>query len=445
MSVPLTGTYGFFTRMGAFIGEYNRVASAYGSGVTSGFQSIWTQFATSNQQAVENLPSAVEAYRNTGLQYQNTLQGDAQLASLLQVADDTSVNPYTVPQSIQVLRNQMALNGSSINRPTLGSTVTDGSSNDGDAVVVVSTTNIYGEPLDMTYNETFTLIATQSGTGFTGTVAAVGELAVAINSANWPGGSGASVSIPITDPAADGVITDGGFANWEGTGDNTPSDWTIVNGDAGVTVFKSVAGGVRSGTDAAQITSDGSQATQLAQTVSLEPNTVYAFTFQAKIDTITGTGTFRIALSDGDGNILSNDAAASLSYTRDLNGQIGTSYSQFTVFFSTPRQLPETVRLQIGTSVAATAGRVITFDLVNGVAATPLYGLAGSGTSGPFAACFAGSTAAATGDTWTVVFTNSLTTRSFVWGMERLFQMRANGLYFPSSVTPSISDTLVTN
>lgn len=445
MSVQLTGTYGFFTRAGAFIGEYNRVAAQYGSDLTSGFQSIWTQFASSNQAAVENLPSAVAVYRNTGVQYQNTLQADANLAALLQVADTESVNPYTFPQAINVVRNQMALDGSSINRPTLGSSVTGGASNDGDTVVVVSTTNIFGEPLDMTYNETFALTVTQSGTSFTGSVAAVGQLAVGINSYNWPQGSGASATVPITDPATDGVVTDGGYADWEGTGDNTPTNWDILNGSAGVTVFKSVAGGVRTGTDAAQITSDGSQATQLAQNVSLQINTVYAVTFQAKINTITGTGTFRIALSDGDGNILTDDAGTSLSYTRDLNGQIDTTYTQFTAFFSTPRQLPETVRVQIGTSVAATAGRVITFDLVQIVAATALYGPAGTGTYGPFCAAFAGVAAPATGDTYSVVFTNSLGTQSFVWGSERLYGMRANGLYYPSSVSPNISDSLVTH
>lgn len=444
MAVTLVGQEGYFTREGKWIGEYNRVAAVYGSDLTNGFLGIWGQYASSDQAAVQNYPNAVDAYRNTGLTYQSTLQGDAQLSSLLQVARDTSVVPYSVIQSVIILRSQMVTTADSINRPTLGGTSTPDGDNIGNAVVAVSTTNIYGDPLDMTFNETFTCTATQSGTTFQGSLACVGELAISPNLHTWPGGSGANATASIVDPAVDGLITDGGFASWSGTGSNTPDDWDIINGDAGVTVFKSAAGGVRAGTDAAQITSDGAQATQLAQDVSLSPNTVYALTFQAKINTATATGTFRIALTDGDGTVLTDDAGAALSYTRNLNGQIGTAYAQFTVFFSTPRQLPSTVRLYIGTSVAATAARVITFDLVGIVAATPLYGMQNSGTSGPFVACFAGSTASATGDFYEATFTNSLGTKSFVWGMERIFGLRNNGIYLPSSGSPTIADSLVT-
>ncbi len=109
-----------------------------------------------------------------------------------------------------------------------------------------------------------------------------------------------------------------------------------MNGAAGVTVFKSVSGGARTGTDAAKIVSDGASATQLTQSVTVSPNTVYAVTFQAKINTTTATGVFRIALCDGDGTVLQNDAGVDLSYTRNVNGQVGTSYTQFTAFFSTP-------------------------------------------------------------------------------------------------------------
>lgn len=41
MSVTLTGTGGYFTRSGAIIGEYNRVAALYGSAATTGFNAIW--------------------------------------------------------------------------------------------------------------------------------------------------------------------------------------------------------------------------------------------------------------------------------------------------------------------------------------------------------------------------------------------------------------------
>lgn len=443
MPLNFTGSEGYFTRLGVLAGEYNRVAAVYGTGLTAGFQSIWNQYASSDQAAVQNLPDAVTAYRNTGLQYQSTLQGVAQTSSLLQVSDSQTVNPYTVPQSIRLVALAMDASAQSINRPTLTSSVASGAGNSSDTQFSVSTTNIYGDPLDMTYNEVFTITVTQSGTSYSGTAVAAGQNSVGANAWNWPQGSGATVSVPIGDPATDGIVTDGGFALWTNT--NTPTRWSIISGTAGSTILQDASGGVRTSTKCLEIVGNGSETTQVAQDVSLQINTVYAVTFQAKINTLTATGTFRVCLTDGNNVLLSNDAGTSLSYTRDLNGQITTSYQQFTVFFQTPRQLPSTVRLQIGLSVAATSGRQIRVDLVGMVAATPLYGSPNTGTSGPFISAFSGSLAPATGDTYTATFTNSLGTQSMVWGSERLYGMRNNGLYWPSSVSPSISDSLVTH
>lgn len=443
MPFSFIGTYGYFTRLGCFGGEYNRVAAQYGSDLTNGFQSIWAQYATSNQAAVQNLPAAVDSFRNSGFQYLSVLQGDAQYSSLLQAADSFSVNPYTVPQSISVVRTAMVASGETINRPTLSSSVASGSLNESDTQFAASTTNIYGDPLDMTYNEVFTVTVTQSGTSYSGSAVAVGQLAVNTNAYNWPQGSGASASVPITDPATDGLITDGSFEAWTNT--NTPTNWDIISGTAGTTILQDPSGGVRTSTKCLEIVGNGAETTQVAQDVSLSINTVYAVTFQAKINTLTATGTFRVCLTDGNNVLLSNDAGTSLSYTRDLNGQITTAYQQFTIFFQTPRQLPSTVRLQVGLSVAATAARQIRIDNVQMVAATPLYGAPNTGTSGPFLAAFSGAEAPATGDVFYATFTNSLGTQSFVWASERMYGMRANGLYWPSDVSPTIPDNLVTH
>lgn len=446
MSVTLTGQEGFFTRAGVFIGEYNRIAALYGSAQDAGFLSIWSQFASADQAAVQGLPDAVTAFRSSGASYQSTLVADGQQAMLLQVARTESLVPYSVAQALTLVRDQMVATAQSINRPTIGGSSAAGASNLGDTVIAVSTTNIYGDPLDMTLPEVFTITCTAEGNDYNATLQAVGQAAVSPTAYNWPQGSGVSRSLTTLDPAGSGgLLTDGGFANWSGTGTNTPTNWDILNGAAGTTIFRSVAGGVRTATDAAQITSDGASATQLTQDVSVSVNTVYAACFFAKINATTATGTFRIALTDGDGTVINNDAGTPLSAEYDLNGEIDTTYAIHTVFFSTPRQLPSTVRLQIGTSVAATAAREITFDLVGLVAATPLYGLAGSGTSGPFLTAFSGADPTAIDDTWTATFTNNITTQSFALGAERVYGLRNLGVYFPSDVSPTISDSLVTH
>jgi hypothetical protein len=435
MSVTLTGYAGYFTRQGVVIGEYNRVADVYGSNLTTGFESIWVQFASSDQASVQDLPGVVDQYRLSGQQYQTTLVRDGQLASLLQASREAVVTPYSYQQSVAVVAAQMRDTSQTVQRPTIAATVTPDAGNLGDTTLAVGLVNPYGDPLDMVMAEDVTVTCTNSSVNYGETLQAVGENTVPSNSYLWPAGSGASTSLLVTDTTANGIVTDGDFANWTGT--NTPVSWSIANGSAGTQVLR-VADPVR-GTYAAQIVGDGSSATQLYQTVSLSINTVYAVSFQAKINTVTATGTFRIALTDSTGTVLADDAGANLEYTRNLNGEITTSYQCFTAFFSTPRQLPSGTQLRVGLSVAATAAREINVDLVSVVAANQIY------NGGPYLAAFSGADPTAFGDFWTVAVSNSLGSDSFVRGSDRLYNFRDNGLYWPSASSPTIPDSLVTN
>lgn len=439
MSVSLVGSEGFFTREGVIIGEFNRVASLYGSALTNGFQSIWQQFASSDQIAVENLPSAVSTYAQSGQNYQSTLIADGITAQLLQVNRSAPLVPYTLVQAITVVAAQMRSTSQSINRPTTGATVTPAGTNEGDTTLVSSQTNQYGDPLDMILAETVNVTCpSASGSSYQGSLQALGATVISPYLSTWPGGSGANTTFTIADGAVDGIITDGDYTDWTGSGSNDPVNWDITNGAAGVTVFRSAAGGLRS-TNALQITSDGAQATQVGQEVSLAVNTVYCISVYAKISSLTATGTFRMMLCDDNGTILTDDAGTSLSYTRNVNGQIGTSYAILTAFFSTPRQLPVTTFVRYGFSVAATSGRTLSLSLANIVQATQLY------AGGPFVAAVSGTLRTALNDTWTIAYTNSLTSRSFARGCDRLYNMRQLGVYYPSSGSPTIADSLVTN
>lgn len=439
MSVALTGQEGYFTRQGQIIGEYNRVAEFYGSPLTNGFQSIWNQFVSSDQAAVQNLPDVVTAFRNSGLTYQNTLQADGSLASILQVSRDTSVVPATLQQSFVVLISQMVAASASIQQATITSLVTPWVSNLGDTTVAVHYKNQFGDQIDATFAETITATCISATTQYQETLQAVGEATVPSNSYDWPAGSGANVTFAVSNPAAQGIVTDSGFTQWSGTGSNTPTNWEIVDGAAGVTVFRGVGAGVRTGTDAAQLTSDGSQATQLGQTITLAVNTVYAVTVQAKVSATGGAGTLVIQLTDGDGNVLTDDAGNNLTYSRNFTAQVTTNYQCFTAFFATPRQFPAETRIEVGYGTADTATRSLFLDLVGVVAATQLY------TGGPYIAAFSGATPTALGDYYSVAFTNSLTSQSFALGMNRLYNTLGLGVYFPSDSSPTISDSLVSN
>ncbi len=438
MSVPLTGVGGFFVRQGCFVGEFNRVAAFYGSDLTNGFQSIWAQFASSDQQAVENLPSAVLSFSQSASQYESVLIGDGSQAMLLQTRDDTSVVPFTTQRAIQIVAGQMKTAVQSIQRATLGSTLTANPTNFSDATIVISTVNQFGDSLDMTVAETITITCTGTSTVFQEQLQAIGEAVLVQVDPNWPGGSGANLSFNIVDPAASGLTTNGGFAAASWTGD-TPGSWTIIDGAAGVTVLRVVSGGLRTGTDACRLVSDGAQATQIAQNLSLAINTVYLFSVNAKVSASDGSGTLIIQLTDGDGNVLTDDAGNSLTYSRDMSTQVTTNYQNFTVAFATPRILPSVVRIEVGFGVPPTAAKTMTLDLVGAIQGQQLY------MGGPFIAAFANIEATAVDDNWSLVVTNSLTTKSFALGMDRLYNMRGMQVYFPSANSPTVSDSLVTH
>lgn len=448
MSINLVNSAdGWFNRAGAIAGETNRVAALYGSSTDTGFQSIWTLYATSEQAAVVNLPAAVPAFRLTDATYLGVLANAASQSSILQVNRDSPLTPYTFAGSFARVRAQMVSTSQSIQRATLGSTVTVGGSNDGNTKVFVSTTNVYGDPLDSTFAETMTVTCTSQGSGFASSFSVVGQPLVATTAYNWPGGSGTSATLTAVDPAVDGIVTNSSLDTF--TVANTPDDWSIINGSAGSTVFKSASGGVRTGTNAVYLQSDGSSATKLAQAVTLTANTVYAVTFQVKMNSNSASGTLVIQLYDtATAAVITNDAGTSLQASYNLNGGAGevtTSYQLLTVFFSTPRQIPASLQLRIGYGTAGVSTRQLTFCNVQVYAATPLYGASGTGTSGPFAIAVANTTYSAINDSYTIAFTNSLTAQSFVWGLERVYALRGQGLYAPSSLSPTISEGLVTH
>lgn len=449
MAVTLVGSEGYFNRVGAFAGEYNRVAALYGSATTDpAFSSIWLLFASSDRAAVTtpSLPDAVTTFRNSGASYSQVLTQEAQYASVLQVDRDFPLVPNTYPASVARIAAQMVDTAQTVQRPTLTATVVADGDNFGDTSVTVSTTNVYGDPLDMTVAEDVTVTCTSQGSGFGASFSAVGEPAVAPNAWNWPQGSGATAGVSVVDPATSGIVTNSALSTF--TVANTPDNFTIIDGSAGVTVFKSTSGGVR-GSDCVYLQSDGASATKLAQAVTLSVNTVYAATVQVKMNANSASGTFVVQLYDNTNSaVMTNDAGDDLEATYALNGGAGeltTAYQLLTVFFSTPRQLPASVQVRAGYGVAGVSTRQLFMCNLQIFQPTALYGRQGTGTSGPFVAAVANTTASAAGDVYVATFTNSLTTQSFVWGLQRLSGLRELGLYVPSSGSPTISDALVTH
>jgi hypothetical protein len=441
MSVTLTGQEGFFQRLATVVSECNRVVAGYGSTLTTNVNAIASGFRANDQVCVDQLYSTRDQYRNVHGSYLSYLKNLAQIAAVEQVNRSAAIAPKSLAKALDVLIKQMKTDVASLNRPTVGATVTAGSSNAGNSVVVASLVNGYGDPLDMVMAETLTgVVTTDSENGATQyqeTISFTGEPIKDTFDYAWPGGSGAAKTLQITDPAVDGLLTNGDFETWSGTSNNTPGSWTVVDGDYNVNVFRSVTNVIR-GTYSCKLSSIGSEDTKLKQEVTLEPLTPYAVSFWAMVNTLDASGDFRIRLCDGAGTTIANEAGTDQTYTRNTNGQIGTSYANYTRFFQTPRQLPDQIFLEFGWDTTPGSTQLLYVDMLSIVKAVQLY------PGGPFVAGFSKDDFSVREDSWTIAVTNDLGVGSFVRAADRLYNMRGLGLYFPTAVSESISDGLIT-
>jgi len=449
VSIPLIGTGGLFTRLGVQIGAANHVTSAYQSQLDTDILAIFNQFLASDQGAISNLYPARDAARSSYQSFPQAIQAIAQNTVVAQVNDDAPLATATYQNALAVLIAQMRAAGSTLQRPTTSATVTAGSGNAGNGVVVASLTGPDGTPLDMVFGEVITFTVTAdagngNATKFQEPLSAAGQPSVPAFNYNWPGGSAASASLKFVDAASTSttLVTDGGFAQWSGTGNNTPTKWAVGPGTAGTQVLQGLSSQSppRAGTSFLRFVSDGSTLTAVSQALTgLTPLTVYAVNLLARTSVLDSGASFAVSLTDGT-SVINNAASVAQTYSRNFNGQVTTAWTEVSVFFQTPALLPATPTLQIALTGAGTAGHFFDFDLVSLYPAVQLY------SGGPFAAAFAGSAQAVKGDTYSLAVTNSGGTQSFVRAMDRYFNLRTSGLAFPSTASsPTVSDSLITH
>ena len=444
MALTYTGTGGLFQRIGRIVKEFNRTVSGYGSSLNAGVEDIWEEYPDSEADAasIDGLLTARDAYRSVHSSYTNSLLAAVNNTLVSQVdREGAPLATRTASAAVAELRTQMLADGETINRPTTSVSVAAAGSNAGNAVVNASLTNQFGDPLDLVFAEDVRLTVTadrsSGGTQYGETLTIQGEPLLAATDYRWPGGSGATGSFRLTDASVTGLLTDGSFETWVGS---TPTYWGVTTGASTVDKDSTAANVVR-GTYSLKITSDGSTLTAFRQqlSTSVAPNTVYCLNLWAKMSALDASGVVRFRLTNSAGTTLTNDASTSLSYTRNTNGQIDTSFTQVSTFFQTPRSLPSSggVWLEVAFTTAPANGRILYIDHLALAAATQLY------AGGPFVAGFSKDTASAVRDYYTVTVDNSLDHNSFARSLDRLLGLRTLGTYLPSSGSPTISDSLL--
>ncbi len=464
MSIPLFGTpVSLFNRLGKL--------GALVANVRAYQLTQETALINTSTGVVAGLNSESDIQALIGSSYMGLLQGP-------EGASNTAVNVAQavanrmvyrdLPQQNQTLTGtnifasliyiiqQMEAQGATILAMTVGASST-AFTGTGNGVIVFSNKRPFdGLVLENSYAETLTLTCTQDS--YTGGATA-GNETISVTGAgsqgdvfafNWPLGSNCSVQLSSIDgnasSASGNLLNNSGFDAWTA---NVPDNWVLVVGVAGTNVAEEM-GIVYSSTASLALIGAGSALTQLTQafndstgtTTTLTPQTQYAVNLFIRRDGVApGAGILVFDLVDeNDVTLLDNNNVPN-SFSINLT-TLTTSFANYSGVFRTPTIMPSATRFRMRLTTALTNGRTVYIDKLSFGLMTQLY------TSGPFLSVHSGSVDYIQGAYATCSITNSrgaggtLSTWQTLLG--QLFPpVLANEFLFPSSATPSISDSLI--
>jgi hypothetical protein len=374
---------------------------------------------------------------------------------------------------------QMKAQTVTVNKSTVGSSVTAGANNTGNPGVVIGLTDQNGYSLEYAVPETILLRCTaDSYTGGTNPGSETISVAGLPTSANTSvqflqvPGSGVQQSITVVDPTQGNGggqnmltggtgTTAGAFKAWNGS---TPVQWVVdvdatnvadgtsdnYAGTAHCLSFVGNTGGTNLQTAVYQPFANGSPSPS-GSSLLIAGQHVYVFAMRLKVKVVPAAGAISISLTDGSGTVLTDNAGNANTITQSLTGLSNNTYVLVSGTFRTPNLLPANVRLRIKATTPITTGSTCYMDYV--ALFDPQQGVYGGiYAGGPFVGIFRGSTDCLkwvnylVGDTWNVPITNSLFSSlapSFQMVAAQMLQLPQLGLVLPSNVSPSISDGLI--
>jgi hypothetical protein len=446
------------TRWGKEIGGLNEAATYGGTTVGARADSVLALFGSLSAQAdvIDDLYENAVAVRAAVQKWQTDL-ADLVRATLSAMCRDDSARPKSdaVADLFDKLNRDMIAQAETFARPTVTGTVAAASlsagSNFGDGYLVGSVV----EPADgitcyFAYAEVVRLLCVaDSYSGDTSEGAEVftanGETKVDALDYRWPKGSGAGATLTAVTPDSAGVLVDPGLEEWGGSGNNTPSEWGLTTGTvAGTHVFRG-SSSPYAGTYYAQFTGDGAAAVGVYQELDqtkVASNTNYAVQLWVKVPAATlATANLRIALTDGNAAVITDNAGTSQSNTTNAAGlNAATAWTRVTCVLRTPRSLPDQLRLDIRFPSGAVLDNAKSV-YVDAVTLTPMGRLY---PGGPYLAVCAGATGFADADGFTYTVANNKTGTNFVRALDRVFGLAALGLRLQTTTgTATQLDSLI--
>jgi hypothetical protein len=454
MTIPLTGSQSMFVRQGHLGGTLNYINSGRGSNFLTHVDNTIADYQTTDTDAITNLVPQATLWQTSQELFTEFLNDIGVGTILDMVYDDTKLNNITLASGLAELIRQMQVSGDSVNQPTVSAAVTYGNgviSNNGTGTAVVSVLNGYGLQLDYAFAENFRLICTNDAQ--TGTATAGNEVFTITSQAletiptfyTWPVGSGATGTITCVNSvqsqsATTNLLNNSGFETFTA---NTPNQWTAVTGTAGTDFQAGGSGNAFTGTNCLEVVGTGTAVT-LNQTfgnsggtlIVPEPETPYILSFWVKTSATPAAGVVTMKLVNGSNTVINDDQGNANSTAFSLTA-VSTTYLHKSCVFRLPRVLPSVINLQILESTDITSGKNFFIDEM---VLTPAYQLY---DGGPYVAITAGNVNFIQSDQINLAISNNYA-GGFQQLFQRFFDMQSLGLMLPSSVSPTISDSLIT-
>lgn len=449
-----------FTTEGFLCGALNETNVFRATDLEGRQTTLITQFGTSPVygEFVSPLYDTIDAAQSAQDSYLSALGSLSDGAILNEVRADRPLTDASRAAALEELVRQMRVASQSLNECPGTVVVADIGVPVGDHKFVFGTREgLTGRVTDFLVPDVYLIECeadrSQGGTAFAETFSVIGKPADSLpTDATYPSGTGISASVTAVDPGSDGgIVTDGAFPNWSGTGNNTPNaPWALFGSTAaGTHVFRSTDT-PRSSGYSMNLVGDGIVVPKVRQAITVDASTQY--TFHLRLKKILDPGTdwaVSAILTDSSGTTLTGNGAYSNVLTSATAGSVAATWANVvTGSFCTPAVLPSGgVFLEIRfhefgaltTAPAATASVNVSF--VSQQAEAPLY------SGGPTLVAYSGITEGVVGDarTATVALSAGVPSTYLIRGIDRLLVggLATAVVRIPTSGAPTQSDALV--
>lgn len=446
-----------FTRIGR-IGHLNYVANVHQAALPGTFDGLFDQFTSQpDRQWVLPLNDAYDSLLLAPIAGLDTGTTAAQRILFEMIKADNPAAATSIPSAVQELIRQMVVASESVSTCAIASTAAVLGTQVGNGSIITSKFRGDGLIRQNVIAETASVVcevdsysggatAGQEQFRFTGASQVTNRL-----SYDWPGGSGASFpffAISATSAASQtgNLLTNSTFETF--TVANTPDNWAVEAGAPGTQILSNSTTPYF-GTKNIRYVGNATAAA-ISQTFNVSTGTIpvprpeinMAIFVAVRINTVPAAGNLRFELTDSANGAITDQAGGSNVLNVNLTGLVNATWTLVTANFRFPRAVVSGAKLRARLSTALSVGSTVDFQLAFAEMQTPYAG-------GPSVAVFGGSIPFARADTWTVADTNDRASALYLatWNgfMDRLFQLRENGLQLPYSGSPTQADSLISS